>query len=153
DGPDAAAARDAAAALEKLAEGAPPARQTQAARAARARLARPAPKEPAEVAPPAPTKPGPAPAKMLTRLGKLPFELGQMVSCVCFSPDGKSLALAVPGDSVRLWDPATGKEVNLWRAPVHAATCLAFAPDGKTLVAGGDKGVLRWDVDAGKELP
>ena len=42
------------------------------------------------------------------------------VSSVAFSPDGKTLAVAVSGeDTVRLWDVGTGKEVVALKDPAH----------------------------------
>jgi WD40 repeat protein len=79
---------------------------------------------------------------------------------LAFSPDGKVLAVAgseKDGDHeygvVRLWDPATGRDV---RAPFtgHAGRVesAAFAPDGKTLAAGDRDGQVKlWDPATGQE--
>jgi WD40 repeat protein len=32
-------------------------------------------------------------------------------------------------------------------------SCLAFSPDGRTLAAGGDRGIRRWDLTTGREMP
>jgi RNA polymerase sigma factor (sigma-70 family) len=90
---------------------------------------------------------------------------------IAFSPDGKVLASACceftagarfnPA-SVRLWDPATGKQLRKLRLQDSAdeyctAEAVAFAPDGRTLIASGRAEpkaakVRLWDARAGKEL-
>jgi WD40 repeat protein len=60
-----------------------------------------------------------------------------------FTPDGKRLATAGPGKTVRLWDPATGKEVfALRRATDTPLDTLAFSPKGWLLAASSP-----WDTD------
>jgi WD40 repeat protein len=151
---EAEVARNAAAVIERLAGGSDGAPLTLAAREARRRLGKQedlAVVTPA-VPPPEVARPLVPPGSIAVRLGKRQFEDDERVSSVAFSPDGKLLALAVPG-SVRLWDSGTGKELRRWSAPTHAGTTLAFSPDGEVLAAGcSDKAVHRWDIASGKEL-
>jgi eukaryotic-like serine/threonine-protein kinase len=92
------------------------------------------------------------------------------LASVTFSPDGKLLATgggnppeiiqvpagkSVPPESdartIRLWDPATGKEVRALRGHVGSIYALAFSPDGTTLAtAGADRDVRIWDVATGE---
>jgi WD40 repeat protein len=154
--PEAKTAEAATALLEKLAGGEPRALLTLAAQAARGRLGKSPPSDPA--GPPARTEKtadATAPtAKFVTRLGSLPFEPSEQLCSVAYAPDGKTLAFAVNGQSIRIWDAADGKELRRWAAPVHIATVLAFSPEGKELAAGGlDKLLHRWDPATGKALP
>jgi hypothetical protein len=75
----------------------------------------------------------------------------EFITSVALSPDGKLLAAAGLGRTVRLWSVPTGKEVCQLEHP-RGVTCLAFAPKGQLLAtAGGDGNVRLWDVGTGKE--
>jgi RNA polymerase sigma factor (sigma-70 family) len=83
----------------------------------------------------------------------------KQVSCVAYSPDGKTIATAGDEAVIRLWDAATG--ILLLRLDGHKPVegfsshmlAVTFSPDGKQLVSGGmDKTVRLWDVANGKEM-
>jgi tetratricopeptide (TPR) repeat protein len=66
------------------------------------------------------------------------------VSAVSFNPDGKTLASGSVDNTVRVWDRATGKELQRLS---HEDTVndVSFSPDGKTLASGSrDKTVRLW---------
>jgi RNA polymerase sigma factor (sigma-70 family) len=75
---------------------------------------------------------------------------------LAFSPRGDVLAsVAFLDRSVRLWDPATGKELRqIVTKHQNQPRCLAYSPDGKVLATGGeyDNTLCLWDADTGKLL-
>jgi RNA polymerase sigma factor (sigma-70 family) len=72
---------------------------------------------------------------------------GPHIRSVAFAPDGQTVAAA--GRSIRLYDPATGRErLHIDRGAVG----LHFAADGKTLTAAVGGLICRWDAATGKPL-
>jgi WD40 repeat protein len=81
------------------------------------------------------------------------------VNGIAFSPDGKILASADGGGTVRLWNPATGQGI---RKAIRADTAkgdrggvsaVAFSPDGKILAsADGDGTVRLWNPATGQGI-
>jgi WD40 repeat protein len=58
----------------------------------------------------------------------------QQVTSVAFSPDGKLLATGSLDKTVKLWEPASGKEIAMLKMSL-AATYVEFSPDGRSLAA------------------
>lgn len=66
---------------------------------------------------------------------------------LAFSPDGKTLAMAVDSRSIHLFDVATGKETGSFRGVGAPVECLAFSADGRRLAAGlFNATALIWDL-------
>jgi WD40 repeat protein len=87
---------------------------------------------------------------------------GSGALCICLSPDGKTLASLAKlwtrnSDTVRLWEPATGKLIRQLDAPKDGAiSCAAFSPDSTVLGVGVEDSncysVLLWETATGKLL-
>ncbi len=77
------------------------------------------------------------------------------VSDVTFSTDGRRLA-ASSGTDLKVWDVATGAEVNTFTSQSHMMQ-ISLNDDGTQLVSGSDNGdeaqtIKIWDVATGTEL-
>ena len=77
----------------------------------------------------------------------------ETVSDVAFSPDGQRLATTDHAGTVRVWDPANGREVVRRMKHKDDAYSVAFSPDGKYLITAGEDSTTRvWDADTGDEV-
>jgi len=69
------------------------------------------------------------------------------VTCLAFSPDGKTLATGSLSRTLRFWEVATGRALGpgLWHE--RAVWCLAFRRDGRAVLTGSDdRNVRTWPV-------
>jgi WD40 repeat protein len=74
-------------------------------------------------------------------------------SVLTFSPDGRTLAVAL-GTTIRMVHlDKGGGHVDMLEGHLERATALAFSPDGTLLATGGADGVvLLWDLPSGRRL-
>jgi RNA polymerase sigma factor (sigma-70 family) len=115
----------------------------------------PAPRANSEQKPP-PAEPfaaqdDPLPAGVMLRAGGARLRHGSVVASLNFSRDGKLIATGGWDAKVRVWEAATGKEVQTIALGAH--THAAITPDGKKVASGGTDRIVRLhDVATGKEL-
>jgi hypothetical protein len=75
------------------------------------------------------------------------------VTHLAFSPNSRALASAGKDCTVRTWDVATGKAVQVFKGDRRPVSCLAFSPNGDRIVSGDEEGKIRvWDAASATEL-
>jgi WD40 repeat protein len=75
------------------------------------------------------------------------------ITLIAYSPSGKILASVSRDNIVRLWHPATGKEVCRLAGYHGQVLALAFSPDSKFLATGGAvKTIHLWNTTTGKHV-
>ena len=75
----------------------------------------------------------------------------EFVSSVAFSPDGKLALSGSGGNTLKLWDVATGRELRTFSGHAGSVTSVAFSPDGRLALLGG-RVLELWDVGTGRGL-
>jgi WD40 repeat protein len=74
------------------------------------------------------------------------------VPAVAFSPDARTMAIAVYDHTAKLVDTTSGKVLRTLQGHKNYVRAVAFAPDGKTVATGGwDRTVKLWDPATGME--
>ena len=75
------------------------------------------------------------------------------VNYVAWNPNGNRIASASWDNTVKIWDPATGKILNTLVGHQQWVNHIAWSPDGKQIAsASGDKTVKVWDASTGALL-
>jgi len=75
------------------------------------------------------------------------------VFALAFSPGGGQLASGGGDQTIRLWEPATGRELKVLRGHTGAVRALAFSPHRPLLASGSADTTIRiWDLPSSKEL-
>ncbi|KAG6550306.1 hypothetical protein Mapa_008267 [Marchantia paleacea] len=74
----------------------------------------------------------------------------ELVTALCFGPDGKSLLSTSRSLQVRLWELSSGTCLRSWKAhDAPVANMVLDSSGGLLATASADKSVLVWDVDGG----
>jgi WD40 repeat protein len=72
---------------------------------------------------------------------------------LAYSPDGQRIASGGAGQTIKIWDSTSHREILSLRGHVGEVNAVAFSPDGKRLVsASADHNVKLWDVTPGPDL-
>ena len=62
---------------------------------------------------------------------------------MAFSPDEKTLALAIYSSTIELWDAGAGQRIRSLKDHDESVSSVAFSPDGKTLASGSHDGTIK----------
>jgi WD40 repeat protein len=77
----------------------------------------------------------------------------ESVDAVAVTPDGKRAVSASYDNTLKVWDLASGKELQTLAGHSHWVNAVAVTPDGKRAVsASRDQTLKVWDLASGKEL-
>ena len=69
------------------------------------------------------------------------------VTCVCFSPDGKSLVSASEDSTIQFWS-GDGTLLRTFNGHQGSVRSVCFSPNGKILVSSGeDHKIIMWNLD------
>jgi WD40 repeat protein len=75
------------------------------------------------------------------------------VTSIAFSPDGRTLAAGSVDQTIKLWDPGSGRGLRSLKGHTGAVNGLAFSPDGTRLAsASTDRTIKLWDVASSDEV-
>jgi WD40 repeat protein len=69
----------------------------------------------------------------------------RIISCLAFTPDGRTIVTGWNDPDITFWDVATGEKVAALESAMGRVHYLCFSGDGKTLaIAGNDTAMLMW---------
>jgi WD40 repeat protein len=73
-----------------------------------------------------------------------------------FSPDGRFVLTEQCNGVTRIWNAATGRQVQAFAVTIHSAQYWPYAlftPDGRGVISGSDDGIaILWQIESGKEI-
>ncbi|KAK9849582.1 hypothetical protein MYU51_014179 [Penicillium brevicompactum] len=76
--------------------------------------------------------------------------IDEEVSTMCFSPNGKILALGCANGALKLYDPATNERAHTGQCHEEAVWNIVFSPDGGIIATTAGKEVRLWDSSTGQ---
>jgi WD40 repeat protein len=84
---------------------------------------------------------------------EFPERKDDRVTTVSCSPDSRNVLIGYTGNTLRLYNAATGVEVRPFTAPLDGAASIAFSPDGRFVLAGGNNSTAQlWDTASGQQI-
>lgn len=73
------------------------------------------------------------------------------ITCISFSPDGKTLASGSKDQTIYLWDVDTGEHKQTLKGHSESVTSVSFSPDGNTLISvSKDMTIYYWNISTGE---
>jgi WD40 repeat protein len=89
--------------------------------------------------------------------------IASLVTCIGFSPNGKTLVAGSHDQNITTWDLESGKKAGQFAGQTGLVDCLAFLPDGKTVISLSDRHndsdtnrmepeARIWDATTGKQV-
>ncbi|MFT7032292.1 MAG: WD40 repeat protein [Cyclobacteriaceae bacterium] len=77
----------------------------------------------------------------------------EAIKMVAYSPTGKHIYSASEDKSIKMWDVATGIDLNTFNAHEAGVNCIYLSKDGKTLLSGDKNGkIILWNALTGEVL-
>jgi WD40 repeat protein len=90
---------------------------------------------------------------ILTSGLRLELMVGDTVSSVAWSPDGKRVVTASADHTINVWDALSGRNLMVLSGHSRPIRSVAWSPDGKQIASGSeDKTAKIWDALTGKEI-
>ena len=75
------------------------------------------------------------------------------VNSVEFSPEGTRIASGSDDNTIKIWDAASGQEINTLEGHADSVASIAFSPEGARIVSGSyDNTIKIWDAASGQEI-
>jgi eukaryotic-like serine/threonine-protein kinase len=84
-----------------------------------------------------------------------PMRHSRSVTCLAYSPDGKTILTGSADNTARLWDARTGEPIGQPMTHSDAVNAVAFSPDGRTILTGGgrlESTARLWDAATGRAI-
>ncbi len=100
-----------------------------------------------------PAPPADFPDHVVRVFGNPKLHHGQWIHQLAYNFDGSRLAGAGQDGVIRIWDPASGRELLAYHGHSKPARAVAFSPDGSLIASGGSDSAVRiWDSATGKDV-